>query len=91
MTNAFVAAPMATKTRVVQMDPSLTHRPSVAVDDDSKMLFGNVEFEKYDGILDMSSSVATTAATSSASSITSPEQYQFSLRKLLVRRKIWRF
>ena len=84
MATAFVTAPPATKTRVVQMDHSLICRSSVAVDDDNKMFFGRVEFEKYDGFLDMSSSVATTAATSSASSITSPEQYQYSLRTLLV-------
>ncbi len=90
LTNAFVAAPAASKTSVVQMAPSLIHRASVSVDDDRNMIFGNDDFEKNDGILDMSASVATTAATSSASSTTSPEQYQFSLRKLLVRHNIGR-
>ena len=63
MANAFVTAPAATKTRFVQMAPSLIRHESIALDDDSKVLSGNIEFHKYDGILDMSSSVATTAAT----------------------------
>jgi hypothetical protein len=85
MANAFVPAPMRARTRVVQFDPSLMQKASVATDEDNKLFFEKVEFGKMDTICDMTSSVATTAATSSTSSFNYPEEYEYSLRNVLVR------
>ena len=90
MANAFVHTPMGARTRVVQFDPSLILQKASAAtdgDDNNKLFFENVEFETMDTICDMTSSVATTAATSSTSSFNSPEDYQYSLRNVLVRNK----
>jgi len=59
------------------MDPSLIQETSVAIGGDNKLFFDKEE------IFDMSSSVATTAATSSTSSEYSPEDYQYSLQNVL--------
>lgn len=72
MTNAFVPS----TNNQNKMDTPL-------VQDENKVFFKKVELEKFDNILDMSSSVGTTAASSSASSFYTPEQYQYSLRKVL--------
>jgi len=76
MANAFEPTPVGGKRKVVQMDPSLLQQASIAT-----------EFQTMDKVLDMSfdmsSSVATTAATSSASSFHFPEDFQYSLRKVL--------
>ena len=79
MTNAFVPS----TNNQNKMDNSL-------VQDENKVFFKKVELEKFDNILDMSSSVGTTAASSSASSFYTPEQYQYSLRKVLVSNISWR-
>ena len=97
MATAFVPTPMGARTRVVQLDPSLIiQKASAATDGDNnnnnnnKLFFEKVEFETMDAICDMTSSVATTAATSSTSSFNSAEDYQYSLRNVLVSKKLRR-
>lgn len=81
MAEAFIPSPKAS---IVKMDTALTQHP-VSVEDENKILFTKIKLEKFDNVLDMSSSVGTTVGTSTASSsYTSPEQYQYSLRKVLV-------